>query len=139
MSAVLEQYFQSVVVDKIKEMISDQFQEIKDDIEAQFNEMRSDIKGLKKLESNYADIRIDIESLKNRISELGQDISGKMHNDIAGCENRLIGTIRKDLKDMLSKNGKKPEVAKKLATVKKATTKKAKAKKVTTRKKKAKR
>ncbi len=138
MSAVLEQYFQSVVVDKIREMISDQFQEIKDDIEAQFNEMRSDIRGLKKLESNYADIRIDIESLKNRISELGQDISGKMHNDIAGCENRLIGTIRKDLKDLLSKNGKKP-VAAKPTTVKKATAKKVTAKKVTTRKKKAKR
>jgi septal ring factor EnvC (AmiA/AmiB activator) len=133
MSAVLEQYFQSVVVDKIREMISNQFQEIKDDIEAQFNEMRSDIKGLKKLESNYADIRIDIESLKNRISELGQDISGKMHNDIAGCENRLIGTIRKDLKDLLSKNGEKPVVAKpataKKVTVKKATTRKKKAKK----------
>ncbi len=138
MSAVLEQYFQSVVVDKIREMISDQFQEIKDDIGAQFNEMRSDIRGLKKLESNYADIRIDIESLKNRISELGQDISGKMHNDIAGCENRLIGTIRKDLKDLLSKNGKKP-VAAKPTTVKKATAKKVTAKKVTTRKKKAKR
>ncbi len=131
MSAVLEQYFQSVVVDKIREMISNQFQEIKDDIEAQFNEMRSDIKGLKKLESNDADIRIDIESLKNRISELGQDISGKMHNDIAGCENRLIGTIRKDLKDMLS-NGKKPVVAKP------ATAKKATAKKVATRRKKVK-
>jgi ferritin-like protein len=100
--------------------------------------MRSDIKGLKKLESNYADIRIDIESLKNRISELGQDLSGKMHNDIAGCENRLIGTIRKDLKDLLSKNGKKP-VAAKPTTVKKATAKKVTAKKVTTRKKKAKR
>jgi septal ring factor EnvC (AmiA/AmiB activator) len=128
MSAVLEQYFQSVVVDKIREMISDQFQEIKDDIEAQFNEMRSDIKGLKNLESNYADIRIDIESLKNRISELGQDLSGKMHNDIAGCENRLIGTIRKDLKDLLSKNGKKP-VAAKPVTAKKATAKKKKARK----------
>jgi septal ring factor EnvC (AmiA/AmiB activator) len=128
MSAVLEQYFQSVVVDKIREMISDQFQEIKDDIEAQFNEMRSDIKGLKNLESNYADIRIDIESLKNRISELGQDLSGKMHNDIAGCENRLIGTIRKDLKDLLSKNGKKP-VTVKPVTAKKATAKKKKARK----------
>ncbi len=138
MRAVLEQYFQSVVVDKIREMISNQFQEIKDDIEAQFNEIRSDIRGLKNLESNYADIRIDIESLKNRISELGQDISGKMHNDIAGCENRLIGTIRKDLKDLLSKNGKKP-VAAKPTTVKKATAKKVTAKKVTTRKKKAKR
>jgi len=136
MSAVLEQYFQSVVVDKIKEMISDQFQEIKDDIEAQFNEMRSDIRGLKNLESNYADIRIDIESLKNRISELGQDISGKMHNDIAGCENRLIGTIRKDLKDMLSKNGKKP-VATKPATAKKAVARKTTAKKATAKKKKA--
>jgi len=138
MSAVLEQYFQYVVVDKIREMISDQFQEIKDDIEAQFNEMRSDIKGLKKLESNYADIRIDIESLKNRISELGRDISGKMHNDIAGCENRLIGTIRKDLNDILSKNGKKP-VAAKPATAKKAVARKTTAKKATTRKKKAKR
>ncbi len=138
MSAVLEQYFQYVVVDKIREMISSQFQEIKDDIDTQFNEMRSDIKGLKKLESNAADIRIDIESLKNRISELGQDISGKMHNDIAGCENRLIGTIRKDLKDMLS-NGKKP-VATKLATTKKVIiNKKATARKATTRRKKAKR
>ena len=135
MSAVLEQYFQYVVVDKIREMISSQFQEIKDDIDAQFNEIRSDIKGLKKLESNYADIRIDIESLKNRISELGQDISGKMHNDIAGCENRLIGTIRKDLKDMLSNgsNGKK-SAATKLSTTKKVIVNK----KATTRRKKVK-
>ena len=135
MSAVLEQYFQYVVVDKIREMISSQFQGIKDDIDTQFNEIRSDIKGLKKLESNDADIRIDIEGLKNRISELGQDISGKMHNDIAGCENRLIGTIRKDLKDMLSNgsNGKK-SAATKLSTTKKVIVNK----KATTRRKKVK-
>jgi BMFP domain-containing protein YqiC len=133
MSAVLEQYFQSVVVDKVSEMISRQFQEIKNDIETQFSEIRSDIMGLKKLDSNYADIRIDIEGLKNRISELGQDISGKMRNSIERCETNVIGTIREDIKELLTKNGKKPDVAKKLETVKKAVTKK-----TTTRKKAAK-
>jgi hypothetical protein len=131
MSAVLEQYFQYVVVDKISEMISKQFQEIKDDIEARFNEIRSDIGGVKKLESNYADIRIDIESLKNRVSELGQEIYGKMHNDIERCETSIIGTIRKDIETLLTKNGKKTELAKKQAPAKKAV-----ARKTTTKKKK---
>ena len=139
MSAVLEQYFQSVVVDKISEMISRQFQEIKDDLGAQFNEIRIDIVGLKKLDSNYTDLRIDIESLKKRVSELGQEISGKMRDDIEGCETRLIGTIKKDMQEMFSKNGKKTGVAKKRTPAKKAMAKKTTAKKATTKKKTAKR
>lgn len=139
MSAVLEQYFQSVVVDKISEMISRQFQEIKDDLGAQFNEIRIDIGGLKKLDSNYTDLRIDIESLKKRVSELGQEISGKMRDDIEGCETRLIGTIKKDMQEMFSKNGKKTGVARKQTRAKKKVAKKKVAKKATTRKKTAKR
>ena len=119
MSALLEQYFQFVVVDKISEMISRQFQEIKDDLGAQFNEIRIDIAGLKKLDSNYADLRIDIESLEKRISELGQEISGKMRDDIEGCETRLIGTIKKDMKEMLKTNDKKVAVTKKEIPAKK--------------------
>ena len=134
MSAVLEQYFQSVVVDKISEMISRQFQEIKDDLGAQFNEIRIDIVGLKKLDSNYTDLRIDIESLKKRVSELGQEISGKMRDDIEGCETRLIGTIKKDMQEIFSKNGKKTGVAKKRTPAKKAMTKKTVAKKTTAKK-----
>ncbi len=140
MSAVLEQYFQFVVVDKISEMISRQFQEIKDGIEAQLKEIRIDIGGLKRPESNYSDLRIDIEALKKRVSELGQEISVKMRDDIEGCETRLIGTIKKDMQEMLSRNGKKTGVAKKLAPAtkakaKKKVAKKATAKKATTRKK----
>lgn len=135
MSAVLEQYFQYVVVDKISEMISRQFQEIKDDIEVRFNEIRNDIGGVKKLESNYADIRIDIESLKNRVSELGQEIYGKMHNDIERCETNIIGTMRKDIEALLTKNDKKTELAKKQAPAKKAVAKKTTSKKSTAKKK----
>lgn len=140
MSAVLEQYFQFVVVDKISEMISRQFQEIKDGIEAQLKEIRIDIGGLKRPESNYSDLRIDIEALKKRVSELGQEISVKMRDDIEGCETRLIGTIKKDMQEMLSRNGKKTGVAKKpapamKAKAKKKVAKKATAKKATTRKK----
>ncbi len=139
MSAVLEQYFQSVVVDKISEMISRQFQGIKDDLGAQYNEIRIDIGGLKGPDSNYGDLRIDIEGLKKRVSELGQEITEKMRDDIEGCETRLIGTIKKDMKEMLSKNGKKTGVAKKRTPAKKKVAKKATAKKATTRKKTAKR
>jgi hypothetical protein len=139
MSAVLEQYFQSVVVDKISEMISRQFQGIKDDIEAQLNEIRIDIGGLKRPDSNYADLRIDIEGLKKRVSELGQEITGKMRDDIEGCETRLIGTIKKDIQEMFSKNGKKTGVAKKRTPAKKKVAKKTTAKKATTKKKTAKR
>ncbi len=134
MSAVLEQYFQSVVVDKISEMISRQFQGIKDDLGAQFNEIRIEIGGLKSPDSNYGDLRIDIEGLKKRVSELGQEISGKMRDDIERCETSVIGTIKKDMKEMLSKNGKKTGVARKRTPAKKKMAKKKVAKKATTKK-----
>ncbi len=94
MSAVLEQYFQTVVVDKLDGMISRQFQEMKDDLLV-----------LKKLQSDYTNLRIEIETLKKRVSDTGND-----------------------LKEMLSKNGKKVVATKKTVTAapaaKKTTTKK---------------
>ncbi len=94
MSAVLEQYFQTVVVDKLDNMITRQFQEMKDDLLV-----------LKKLQSDYTNLRIEIETLKKRVSDTGND-----------------------LKEMLSKNGKKVVATKKTVTAapaaKKTTTKK---------------
>ena len=82
MSAVLEQYFQTVVVDKLDNMINKQFQEMKGDLQV-----------LKKLQSDYTNLRIEIESLKKRVSDSGNDI-----------------------KEMLSKNGKKVVAKKPVAT-----------------------
>ncbi len=94
MSAVLEQYFQTVVVDKLDNMINKRFQEMKDDLQE-----------LKRLKIDYTNLRIEIESLKKHISDSDNDI-----------------------KEMLSKNGKKvvatkpaakkPVVKKKVATKK---------------------
>ncbi|MFQ5964793.1 MAG: hypothetical protein ACE5KZ_10975 [Candidatus Scalinduaceae bacterium] len=137
MSAVLEQYFQSIVVDKINEIISKQFQEIRDDLEARYNEIQSDISGLKKIESNYTDLRIEIASLKKRVADSGQEMYGRMHEDIEGCETRLIGTIKKDIQAFLTKNGKKAATTKK-ASAKKTVAKKPTAKKPAAKKKTAK-
>ncbi len=63
MSAVLEQYFQTVVVDKLDDMINRRFQEMKDDFQE-----------LKKLKIDYTNLRIEIESLKKHISDSNNDI-----------------------------------------------------------------
>ena len=95
MSAVLETYFQHVVVDKLNETITKQFEE-----------MREDLQVLKQLKSDYSSLRIELDTLKQRFSESGNEIN-----------------------EMLAKPGKKavakkkPATAKKLA-VKKKTTKK---------------
>ena len=95
MSAVLETYFQHVVVDKLNETITKQFEE-----------MREDLQVLKQLKSDYSSLRTELDTLKQRFSESGNEIN-----------------------EMLAKPGKKtvakkkPATAKKLA-VKKKTTKK---------------
>ena len=58
MSAVLETYFQHVVVDKLNKTLSKQFEEMKDALQI-----------LKKLQSDYTFLRIEIESLKKRVSD----------------------------------------------------------------------
>ncbi len=62
-----------------------------------------------------------------------------MRDDIERCETSVIGTIKKDMKEMFSKNGKKAGVAKRRTPAKKAMAKKKVAKKATTKKKTAKR
>ncbi len=95
MSAVLETYFQHVVVDKLNETITKQFEE-----------MREDLQVLKQLKSDYSSLRTELDTLKERFAESGNEIN-----------------------EMISRTGKKavakkkPAKAKKLA-VKKKTTKK---------------
>ena len=84
MSAVLESYFQHVVVDKLNETLSKQFEEMKDDLQV-----------LKKLQSDYTNLRIELETLKKRVSDSGNEI-----------------------KEILSKNGNKAAAAKTPAPVK---------------------
>ncbi|ODS34127.1 MAG: hypothetical protein SCARUB_00697 [Candidatus Scalindua rubra] len=114
MSAVLEQYFQTVVVDKINETISKQFQEIKDDLDIRYNKISSDISGLRNLESNYNNLLNEIESLKKQLSASGQEISG---------------TIQKGTKELSEKIDKKLEATKTTAPAKNAIAKKPTAKK----------
>jgi len=98
MSAVLETYFQHVVVDKLNETITKQFEEMREDLQV--------LKQLKQLKSDYSSLRTELDTLKQRFSESGNEIN-----------------------EMLAKPGKKavakkkPATAKKLA-VKKKTTKK---------------
>lgn len=107
MSAVLETYFQHVVVDKLNETLSKQFEEMKDDLQV-----------LKKLQSDYTNLRIELETLKKRVSDSGNEI-----------------------KEILAKNGSKSAVEKKPAPAKitagavKPATKKPVAKKPTVKKK----
>jgi regulator of replication initiation timing len=96
MSAVLETYFQHVVVDKLNETISKQFEE-----------MREDLQVLKQLKSDYSSLRTELDTLKQRFSESGNEI------------NEML--LAKPGKKAVAK--KKPATAKKLA-VKKKTTKK---------------
>lgn len=101
MSAVLETYFQHVVVDKLNETLSKQFEDMKDDLQV-----------LKKLQSDYTNLRIELETLKKRVSDSGNEI-----------------------KEILSQNGKKAVATKKPALAKIAVTKKPVAKKLAVKKK----
>ncbi len=62
MSAVLETYFQHVVVDKLNETLSKQFEGMKDDLQV-----------LKKLQADYTNLRIELETLKKRVSDSGNE------------------------------------------------------------------
>ncbi len=103
MSAVLEQYFQTVVVDKLEQMINSRFQEMRDDLQM-----------LKKLQSDYTNLRIELETLKKRVSDSGNEIK-----DILSTN----GGKTVAAKPATTKAGvKKPAVKKKVAA--KKTTKK---------------
>ncbi len=110
MSAVLETYFQHVVVDKLNETLSKQFEEMKEDLRI-----------LKKLQSDYTNIRIELETLKKRVSDSGNEIK-----EILSTDSKKAGVTKKSVpaKTVVAKKPatKKP-AAKKLA-VKKKTTKK---------------
>lgn len=103
MSAVLEQYFQHVVVDKINDLISDRFKEIKGELDAKFYEFR-----------------LDLENLRKNVSESGEEICGKM---------------REEIKEILSENGKKALLKEKASPAKKPAGKKATTQKKTVVKK----
>ncbi|MDP6924272.1 MAG: hypothetical protein R2568_09095 [Candidatus Scalindua sp.] len=95
MSAVLETYFQHVVVDKLNETIAKQFEDMKEELQV-----------LKQLRTDYTSLRTELDTLKERFAESGNEI------------NEMIA---KTGKKAMAK--KKPATAKKLA-VKKKTTKK---------------
>jgi regulator of replication initiation timing len=100
MSAVLETYFQHVVVDKLNETITKQFEE-----------MREDLQVIKQLKSDYSSLRTELDTLKQRFSESGNEIN-----------------------EMLAKTSKKAVATKKPATTKKPVAKKLAVKKKTTKK-----
>ncbi len=90
MSAVLETYFQHVVVDKLNETIVKQFEDMKEELQV-----------LKQLRTDYTSLRTELDTLKQRFSESGNEIN-----------------------EMISKTGKKAVATKKSASAKKTTTKK---------------
>ncbi len=90
MSAVLETYFQEVEVDKLNETIA-----------RQFEEMREDLQVLNQLKSDYTSLRTELDTLKQRFSESGNEIN-----------------------EMIAKTGKKAVAKKKPATAKKLAVKK---------------
>ncbi len=100
MSAVLETYFQHVVVDKLNETITKQFEE-----------MREELQVLKQIKSDYASLRTELDTLKQRFSESGNEIN-----------------------EMIAKTGKKAVATKKPAAAKKPAAKKLAVKKKTTKK-----
>ncbi|MDR4497919.1 MAG: hypothetical protein MRK02_08385 [Candidatus Scalindua sp.] len=110
MSAVLEQYFQHVVVDKINDLISNRFKELKVELDAKFYEFR-----------------LDLESLKKNVSDSGQEICEKMQEELKEllAENGKKAVERKEPSPAKSSvSTKKPAGAKK-KIVKKAPAKKA--------------
>ncbi len=113
MSAVLEQYFQTVVVDKLEQMINSRFQEMRDDLQV-----------LKKLQSDYTNLRIELETLKKRVSDSGNEIK-----EILSTNGEKVVAAKPAVKKAVAskpaatKTGvKKPAVKKKVAA--KKTTKK---------------
>ena len=90
MSAVLETYFQHVVVDKLNETIAKQFEDMKEELQV-----------LKQLRTDYTSLRTELDTLKQRFSESGNEIN-----------------------EMIAKTGKKAVATKKPAAAKKTTTKK---------------
>ncbi len=109
MSAVLEQYFQTVVVDKLDNMIAKHFQEMKDDLNL-----------LKKLQSDYTNLSIEIESLKKRISNPSDDIKEILPKN----GKTIVAQKPAANKTVIEKPAAKKTVAKKTAVKKKATAKK---------------
>ena len=109
MSAVLEQYFQTVVVDKLDNMITKQFQEMKDDLHV-----------LKKLQSDYTNLSIEIESLKKRISNPSDDIKEILPKN----GKTIVAQKPAANKTVIEKPAAKKTVAKKTAVKKKAAAKK---------------
>jgi len=110
MSAVLETYFQHVVVDKLNKTISKQFEEMRDDLQV-----------LKQLRSDYTTLRTELETLKKRVSDSGNEIK----EILSQSGKKAVATKRPapaKIAVAVKPVAKKP-VAKKLA-VKKKTTKK---------------
>ena len=101
MSAVLETYFQHVVVDKLNETISKQFEEMKDELQV-----------LKELKSDYNNLRTELDTLKERFAGAGDEI-----NVMLSKPGKKAAATKKPAP------AKKP-VAKKLAVKKKTTKKK---------------
>ncbi len=100
MSAVLETYFQHVVVDKLNETITKQIEE-----------MREELQVLKQIKSDYASLRTELDTLKQRFSESGNEIN-----------------------EMIAKTGKKAVATKKPASAKKPVAVKPLAKKLAAKK-----
>ncbi len=110
MSAVLEQYFQTVVVDKLDNMITKQFQEMKDDLNV-----------LKKLQSDYTNLSIEIESLKKRVTDPSDDIK---ETSLPKNGKTIVAQKPVSNKAVIKKPAAKKAVAKKPAVKKKVATKK---------------
>ncbi len=108
MSAVLETYFQHVVVDKLNETLSKQFEDMKDDLQV-----------LKKLQSDYTNLRIELETLKKRVSDSGNEIK----EILAKNGNKAVAVkTPAPAKEVVKPVAKKPAIKKKAAA--KKTTKK---------------
>ncbi len=108
MSAVLETYFQTVVVDKLNETISKQFEEMKDELQV-----------LKELKSDYSNLRTELDTLKERFASAGDEINEML------AKKAKPAAPKPAVKKAASK---KPAPKKKLVAKKKAVKKKAKKK-----------
>ncbi len=110
MSAVLESYFQHVVVDKLNETLSKQFEDMKDDLQV-----------LKKLQSDYTNLRIELETLKKRVSDSGNEIKEILSKNGNKAAAKTPAPV-KITKAVAKPTAKKPAIKKKAAA--KKTTKK---------------
>lgn len=113
MSAVLEPYFQHVVVDKINKTLSAQFREIQDGLSV-----------LIKLEADYNNLYAEMENLKKCVSESGKDIKELLAKS---AEKNVTTKTKAPDKTVEAKpvaSAVKPPVTKKTAVKKTATKKK---------------